>query len=216
MKIPEEAHLHQRAWVRLTALARGHLTRRLLRTDKVENIKRTIKETVACAVNLHLESGDSDRPPSREDLQLHSRLLAQIESACQSLHNIFFGLNTAERMNILALNRAARQRSTNSRGNQSDGKKRISAATEARLKTKNSPKTETFDDKRQRVLKNARHISLQTGKVLSNHKTMTTRSKSSPRIHRRKSKPILSTKIRQPPILNLDSPYFKREKPVWK
>ena len=214
VKIPEEAYLHQRAWVRLTAMARGHLTRLLLRTDKVEDIKRTIKETVACAVNLHLESGSS--PPSREDLQLHARLLAQIESACQSLHNIFFGLSTAERMNILALNRSARQRLSNSRSKQLEGKKRISAATEARLKTKNSPKVETFNDKRQRVLRNAGHISLQTGKVLSNHKTMTTRSRSSPRIHLRKSKPILSTKIRQSPLLNLDSPYFKRNKPVWK
>ena len=214
VKIPEEAYLHQRAWVRLTALARGHLTRLLLRTDKVGNIKRTIKETVACAVNLHLESGTT--PPTREDLQLHSRLLAQIESACQSLHNIFFGLTTAERMNLLALNRVARQRISNTRSQQIEGKKKISAATEARLKTKNSPKVETFNDKRQRVLKNARHISLQTGKVLSNHKTMTTRSKSSPRIHLRKSKPILSSKLRQSPILNLDSPYFKREKPVWK
>ena len=216
VKIPEEAFLHQRAWVRLTALARGHLTRLLLRTEKVGDIKRTIKETVACAVNLHLESGAT--PPSREDLQLHSRLLAQIESACQSLHHIFFELSTAERMNLLALNRVARQRMSTSRPSQgqAEGKKKISAATAARLKTKNSPKVETFDDKRQRVLKNARHISLQTGKVLSNHKTMTTRSKSSPRIHLRKSKPILSTKIRQSPILNFDSPYFKREKPVWK
>merc|ERR1719221_487167 len=115
-------------------------------------------------------------------------------------------------MNLLALNRVARKRISNTRSKQIEGKKKISAATEARLKNKNSPKVETFNDKRQRVLKNARHISLQTGKVLSNHKTMTTRSKSSPRIHLRKSKPILSTKLRQSPILNLDSPYFKREK----
>ena len=73
VKIPEEAHLHQRAWVRLTALARGHLTRRLLRTDKVENIKRTIKETVACAVNLHLESGDSENETKNSVLTNNDR-----------------------------------------------------------------------------------------------------------------------------------------------
>merc|ERR1711953_901989 len=104
-------------------MARGHLTRLLLRTDKVEDIKRTIKETVACAVNLHLESGAT--PPSREDLQLHSRLLARIESAYQTLHHIFFTLSTAERMNLLALNRVARQRMNTSRPSQgqAEGKK---------------------------------------------------------------------------------------------
>ena len=32
----------------------------------------------------------SDGPPTRSDLDLHARLLAQLESACQSVHNIFF------------------------------------------------------------------------------------------------------------------------------
>jgi len=224
VKIPDSALLarHQRGWLRLTALARGHLTRALLRTEKVEGLKRTIRETVACAVQLHSESGGS--PPSKEDLQLHSRLLAQIEAACQALHDIFFRLDTAQRMAILSLDRrAARERMVRSLSGNIGAKKRLSAATEARLKAKaNSPKLESWDEKRQRVMKNARNISIQTGKVLtnSNQKALTARSKSSPRIVRkvnsRKSKPILSTKLRQSALLNLDSPYLKREKPVWK
>ena len=224
VKVPEEALLprYQPAWARLTALARGHLTRLLLRTEKVEGLRRTIKETVACAVQLHTEAGGE--PPSKEDLQLHSRLLAQIESACQSLHNIFFKMDTAERMAVLALNRSAvRERRERRLSGQIGAKKRISAATEARLKAKaTSPKVESWDEKRQRVIKNARQNSLLTGRVLtnSNQKTHSARSRSSPRIIRkinlRKSKPILSTKLRQSPLLNLDSPYFKREKPVWK
>ena len=130
-------------------------------------------------------------------------------------------METAERMAILSLDRsAARERMVRSLRGNIGGKKRISAATEARLKAKaNSPKVESWDDKRLRVIKNARQISVQTGKVLTNS-NQTARSKSSPRIVRkinlRKSKPILSTKIRQSAVLNLDSPYFKREKPVWK
>ena len=222
--VPEEALLarHRPAWARLTALARGHLTRLLLRTEKVEGIKRTIKEAVACAVQLHTESGGE--PPSKEDLQLHARLLAQIESACQALHNIFFTMDTAERMRILALNRRAmRERDERRMSGQVGEKKRISAATEARLKAKaGSAKVESWDDKRERVIRNAQQISLQTGRVLtnSNRKSLSARSRTSPRVvrkvHVRKSKPILSTKLRQTPLLNLDSPYFKREKPVWK
>ena len=45
----------------------------------------------------------------------------------KSLHNIFFSLTTAERMNLLALNRVARQRISNSRSLQIEGKKKISA-----------------------------------------------------------------------------------------
>ena len=45
-------------WLRLTALARGYLVRRLVATDKVKFLKRTIKETITCAVKLHQEIGE--------------------------------------------------------------------------------------------------------------------------------------------------------------
>jgi len=60
----------------------------------------TIKETVSCALQLHLESPG---PPSREDLQLHARLLAQIESACHDVYDIFFRLGVHERYKIISL-----------------------------------------------------------------------------------------------------------------
>ena len=47
----------EKAWTKLTALARGFLVRRLMATEKVQSLKRTIKDTVACAVKLHLDSG---------------------------------------------------------------------------------------------------------------------------------------------------------------
>ena len=48
---------YEKAWTKLTALARGFLVRRLMATEKVQSLKRTIKDTVACAVKLHLDSG---------------------------------------------------------------------------------------------------------------------------------------------------------------
>ncbi len=49
---------YEKAWTKLTALARGFLVRRLMATEKVQSLKRTIKDTVACAVKLHLDSGN--------------------------------------------------------------------------------------------------------------------------------------------------------------
>ena len=48
----------EKVWTKLTALARGFLVRRLMATEKVQSLKRTIKDTVACAVKLHLDSGN--------------------------------------------------------------------------------------------------------------------------------------------------------------
>ena len=70
----------------------------------MQTLVMTIKETVSCAVQLHLES---EGPPSKDDLELHSRLLKQIEKACLDIHDIFFNISVRDRMMIIALNRAA-------------------------------------------------------------------------------------------------------------
>ena len=46
---------YARGWTCLTALARGFLVRRLLRTEKVQNLKQTIRETLQFAIQLHHE-----------------------------------------------------------------------------------------------------------------------------------------------------------------
>merc|ERR1719494_563848 len=96
------APLHLAAWTRLTALARGFLTRRLMRTERIGDLKRTIRETLSCAVQLLLEAGDA---PNKQELDLHARLLAQLEAACADVHHIFFGLTVGERMALLANDR---------------------------------------------------------------------------------------------------------------
>ena len=46
---------YAQGWTKLSALARGFLVRRLLRTEKVQVLKQTIRETLEFAIQLHLE-----------------------------------------------------------------------------------------------------------------------------------------------------------------
>ena len=133
------APLHLAAWTRLTALARGFLTRRLMRTERIEDLKRTIRETLSCAVQLHLEAGGA---PNKQELDLHARLLAQLEAACADVHHIFFGLTVGERMALLANDRAARQARAQRRQDSGDlGAPRLSSATAARIAAKSKPQS---------------------------------------------------------------------------
>ena len=223
--IPEEAFSdkNQRAWTKLTAIGKGFLTRQLLKTEKVQMLKMTIKETVSCAVQLHLES---EGPPSKEDLQLHSRLLAQIESACHDIHDTFFRLGVSEKMSILESNRLAlREKMFRSQNRDFPPtefkKKRLSSATEARLKAKNSPKVESWSDKRTKAVKEARQLSLKTGHVLygnNNHVIRSNRKSPRGKSNVRKSRVISSAKVKQSSLMmSTLSPYAKKEnKPVWK
>ena len=140
VKLPSAAlaPLHLAAWTRLTALGRGFLTRRLMATERVQDLKRTIRETLSCAVQLHMEAGGA---PNKQELDLHARLLAQLEAACADVHHIFFSLSVGERMTVLANDRAARQaraqRLLDSRQEETGKvKPRLSSATAARIAAK--------------------------------------------------------------------------------
>lgn len=54
------------------AYARGYLTRRLLKTDKVRGLIETIKETLVCALQLH-----GNESLDEYDIELHRRLIQQ-------------------------------------------------------------------------------------------------------------------------------------------
>jgi len=160
--MPEEVYAAQysKAWVRLTALARGYLVRKLLATEKVQFLKRTIRETLACAVRLHLEI---EGAPSRQDLELHGRLLAQLESACQSVHHIFFKLGIPERMSIIALDRSASM-SRSQREVEKCAEKKVSAATLSRLEQKSKECAHTTRRQSPRWLVKRRRTSRSTSR----------------------------------------------------
>ena len=111
----------------LSALIKGHLTRRLLKTSKVQNIINSMKDTMNIALQLHRETKDY---PSLEDVQLHSRLLHQLQKESVALHNIFFKYTTVQRMNILRLDSELKK------DLQVSKPKRVSAVTMAKIQQK--------------------------------------------------------------------------------
>lgn len=86
---------------RLSALVRGYLTRRLLTTDRVQSIIQTIRDTTTCLKELN--QGNMMILPS--DIELHKRLIQQLNGAIHSLHEIFFEWDVNERMLVIARDR---------------------------------------------------------------------------------------------------------------
>lgn len=85
----------------LSALVRGYLTRRLLATDRVQSIIQTIRDTTTCLKELN--QGSMTILPS--DVELHRRLLQQLNGAIHALHEIFFEWDVNERMLVIARDR---------------------------------------------------------------------------------------------------------------
>ncbi|XP_030763063.1 uncharacterized protein LOC115887728 isoform X2 [Sitophilus oryzae] len=82
------------------AHVRGYLTRRLLRTEKVQSLIATVKDVLLCALELHQAEHIDEK-----DVELHRRLINQLTAALYSFHEIFFDLTIPERMLIIAADR---------------------------------------------------------------------------------------------------------------
>ena len=89
---------------RLSALVRGYLTRRLMATDRVQGIIQTIRDTTTCLKELN--QGNLTILPS--DVELHRRLLQQLNGAIDNFHDIFFSWDMYERMLVIARDREKR------------------------------------------------------------------------------------------------------------
>ncbi|KAL1518267.1 hypothetical protein ABEB36_001913 [Hypothenemus hampei] len=83
---------------------KGYLTRRLLKTDKVQNLIATIKDVIVCALELHQSENIDEK-----DVELHRRLINQMTAALYSFHEIFFDLPISEQMDIIATDRQRRR-----------------------------------------------------------------------------------------------------------
>ncbi|KAH8300886.1 hypothetical protein KR044_001679 [Drosophila immigrans] len=90
----------------LCAVTRGFLVRRLFRTEQVQRIVQTIRDTLIFVLNLHMETTlggiDQEEPAN---IRLKARLLQQLCSASRTLHLIFFQTSIKERMEIIARDR---------------------------------------------------------------------------------------------------------------
>ncbi|KAJ0044274.1 hypothetical protein NL108_003692 [Boleophthalmus pectinirostris] len=123
----------------LSAAAKGFLTRRLLRTERVVQLVRTARDT-----HQFLQAFQKHSPnkglPSRQDLMLQERVTLQLHAARFEIHNIFFSLTTRERMQLISSDRdLARERELkrqNGPGGQHRGKSLLSAATQKSLERK--------------------------------------------------------------------------------
>ncbi|XP_060741356.1 centriolar coiled-coil protein of 110 kDa isoform X1 [Tachysurus vachellii] len=123
----------------MAAAVKGYLTRRLLRTERVAQLIRTIKDT-----QLFLQSFQPPTPGreynSKQDQVLQERVTLQLRSARFELHDLFFSVCPAERMQVISRDRQlSRERGLKLKGStelQGRRKGSLSAATRKALERK--------------------------------------------------------------------------------
>ncbi|XP_072205769.1 centriolar coiled-coil protein of 110 kDa isoform X4 [Excalfactoria chinensis] len=94
---------------KVTAVAKGFLTRRLLQTEKLKHLKQTVKDTMEFIRNFQSEAPLRRGTVSAQDASLHERVMAQLRAALYDIHDIFFSMEASERMNILRHDREVRK-----------------------------------------------------------------------------------------------------------
>ncbi|XP_053813053.1 centriolar coiled-coil protein of 110 kDa isoform X3 [Vidua chalybeata] len=94
---------------KITAVAKGFLTRRLLQTEKLKHLKQTVKDTLEFIKNFQSEAPLKRGNVSAQDASLHERVMAQLRAALYDIHDIFFTMDVSERMNILRHDREVRK-----------------------------------------------------------------------------------------------------------
>ncbi|NXT51465.1 CP110 protein, partial [Pluvianellus socialis] len=94
---------------KITAVAKGFLTRRLLQTEKLKHLKQTVKDTMEFIKNFQSEAPLKRGSVSAQDASLHERVMAQLRAALYDIHDIFFTIEPSERMNILRHDREVRK-----------------------------------------------------------------------------------------------------------
>ncbi|XP_050541348.1 uncharacterized protein LOC126905567 [Daktulosphaira vitifoliae] len=82
----------------INAAVRGYLTRRLLKTEKAQMLKKTILDSLKTALIMHVEL--KKQQPTESDLELHQRIINQLTVACYDLNDLILG-SVHERMSII-------------------------------------------------------------------------------------------------------------------
>ncbi|XP_036392288.1 centriolar coiled-coil protein of 110 kDa [Megalops cyprinoides] len=144
------------AWRPLVAAAvRGYLTRRLLRTERVTQLLRTVKDSRQLLQSLQTQTPGRGEGGSRQDLLLQERVLLQLRSARYELHDVVF-CSAAERMQLIRWDRELlREKELKRKENglaQGRGRGALSAATKKSLERKRSVMIQKRAAERQRSL----------------------------------------------------------------
>ncbi len=145
-QMPEAAQTPENSvrFEKLSALIKGYLTRRLLKTEKVRTIVEAMKDIMTIALQLH-DKISVDNDTKLQDVQLHARLLQQLQRESSNFHDIFFKIGSKEQMAIIANDRQIkfhrRLSSKNNDGEAKNLKKRVSSVTMAKLQQKKQLQT---------------------------------------------------------------------------
>ncbi|XP_051523865.1 centriolar coiled-coil protein of 110 kDa [Myxocyprinus asiaticus] len=98
-----------KAFCRLSAVARGFLTRRLLQTCKITHLRKTIQDSREFIRSFQTESQLKRVSVSHQDLTLQHRLTAQLRAALHDVHKIFFVWPLKNRLQLLQQDREIRK-----------------------------------------------------------------------------------------------------------
>ncbi|XP_028268364.1 centriolar coiled-coil protein of 110 kDa [Parambassis ranga] len=125
----------------LSAAVKGFLTRRLLKTERVVQLVRTIRDTQQFLQAFQQQShGRGELLCSRQDLLLQERVSLQLRAARYEVHDVFFSLSTRQQMQLISLDRElAWERELRRQSGHSGhprGKSTLSAATRKSLERK--------------------------------------------------------------------------------
>ncbi|XP_026852520.2 uncharacterized protein LOC113568512 [Electrophorus electricus] len=101
----ETQHLLQGALCRLTAVARGFLTRRLLQTDKIQNLHKIIRDSRELIRSFQCDSQRKRASFTTQDLCLQRRVRAQLHTALRDVHDIFCVWPLRDKLALLQRNR---------------------------------------------------------------------------------------------------------------
>ncbi|XP_013409410.1 centriolar coiled-coil protein of 110 kDa-like isoform X1 [Lingula anatina] len=126
----------ERKFCMLSAAVKGYLTRRLYRTEKVQAIIQTIKDTTDLAISIQTESPTKKMAYLNQDKNLQDRVIAQLRAGLLEIHDIFFELPVWDRMQIIAQDRQLEQERLAKQNKNDLKKKRLSAATQKALERK--------------------------------------------------------------------------------
>ncbi|XP_078800136.1 uncharacterized protein cp110 isoform X3 [Oryzias latipes] len=121
----------------LAAAVKGFLTRRLLRTERVAQLLRTIRDTQQFLQSFQQQSVARGAVCSRQDVVLQERVALQLRAARYELYDVFFSLSARERMQMIGWDRElAKEREVRRQTGSCPGQTILSAATQKSLERK--------------------------------------------------------------------------------
>lgn len=138
----------------LAAAVKGFLTRRLLRTERVVQLARTIRDTQQFLQAFKQQLSPGREFCSRQDLLLHEKATLQLRAARYEVNNIFFSLSVSDQMLLISWDRElTRERELRRQHDLPKRKTSLSAATQKSLERKRNALIQKNSAERNRVVR---------------------------------------------------------------